>query len=429
MKRIYPVNNRVGSEVHILLVDDRAANLDALEKLLKREGLHILKASSGSEALEFLLVHEVALALIDVQMPEMDGFELAELMRGSERTRRVPIVFLTAGITDQQRRFRGYEMGAVDFLSKPIEPDVLRSKVNVFIDLFCQRQEVARQRDELAKMNQENMRLLAESQQFAAALQEADRRKDEFLATLAHELRNPLAPILSGVQVLSMTCKTPQDIEEVAEVCEIVERQVHQMVRLVDDLLELGRITNGKIELKTEDLDLNDVVKNAVETSSPQILAGRHRLQVLLSDAPVMLHGDMVRLIQVVSNLLNNSAKYTPEGGKIHLQLTRTNGWARVSVRDSGLGIPQDMLDKVFDMFTQINDHQARCQGGLGIGLALVKRIVELHQGTVSVSSGGENLGAEFTIGLPLVNPELVNAAQQEELALLGEGRAKITDL
>src|ERR1700728_4140027 len=167
--------------VYFLLVDDLEENLLSLEGLLRRDGLVLLKARSGTEALELLLNYDVALAILDVQMPEMDGYELAELMRGTERTRGVPIIFLTAGSADRQRRFRGYEAGAVDFLNKPIEPDILRSKAGVFFDLHRQRQQIAAQRDEL---------------------KEVDRRKDEFLATLAHELRNPLAPIRNGLEVL-----------------------------------------------------------------------------------------------------------------------------------------------------------------------------------------------------------------------------------
>ena len=191
--------------VNILLVDDLKENLLALEGLLRRDGLVLFQVQSGREALELLLVHEVALALIDVQMPDMDGFELAELMRGTARTRRVPIIFLTAGSPDRQRRFRGYETGAVDFLTKPIESHVLLSKVDVFLELWRERQEVARQRDELRVAAAENARLLEETRRTAEALREADRRKDEFLATLAHELRNPLAPLRNGLQVLKLS--------------------------------------------------------------------------------------------------------------------------------------------------------------------------------------------------------------------------------
>ena len=403
------MSNDAPNEVNFLLVDDREANLIALERLLKRKGLNLLKAHSGSEALELLLKHDVALALVDVQMPEMDGFELAELMRGSDRTRRVPIVFVTAGATDQQRRFRGYETGAVDFLQKPIENDVLKSKASVFFDLYSERQEVARQRDSLEKINSENARLLEDSRNFAAALQQADQRKDEFLATLAHELRNPLSPILSGIELLGMLDKSKDRADATVEIREMIERQVHHMVRLVDDLLEVSRITSGKINLQPARIKMADVAKQAIETSLPSIEANKHKLAVNIPDEDLTVIGDMTRLTQVISNLLNNAARYTNEGGEITLSLTSNGGMAYVHVKDNGIGIPLEMQKKVFDLFTQIKHKQQNLQSGLGIGLALVRRIIDLHGGTTSVSSQGENHGSEFTIGLPLIAAEQAN--------------------
>jgi len=340
----------------------------------------------------------VALALIDVQMPGMDGFELAELMRGTERTRRIPIIFLTAAGASQQRRFRGYEAGAVDFLHKPIEADVLRSKAEVFYDLYRQRQEVARQRDELRAMIEENSRLLEESRQFARMLQEVDRRKDEFLATLAHELRNPLAPILNAAQILQLT--TPTD-EEFGKIRGLIERQVRHMARLVDDLLDVSRITSGKIELQKTRINLNDVIENAIETSQPLVSAGGHKLVIDVPSEPLYVEGDLIRLTQVLSNLINNAAKYTASAGEIFVCAKRERDLVVVSVRDTGVGIPKEMLGDVFNMFTQINRHLGRSQGGLGIGLGLVKRLVEMHGGTVNASSEGENRGAEFVVRLP----------------------------
>jgi signal transduction histidine kinase len=393
------MSSALSPPVYCLLVDDRQQNLVALQMLLQREGLTLLTAQSGLAALELLLKHDVALALIDVQMPGMDGFELAELMRGSERTRRVPIIFLTAGGDDQQRRFRGYEAGAVDFLHKPIESDILKSKADVFFELYRQRQEVARQRDELALVIEENKRLLEATRQAAAALQEIDRRKDEFLATLAHELRNPMAPILSSVQLLRRSSNVQP---EVAEVYQMIERQVNHLVRLVDDLLEVSRITSGKIQLQVEAMDLSDAVHSAIEISRPLLQSGEHEFSVTLPAEPVIVQGDSVRLTQVVANLLNNAAKYTPQRGRVRLSLEVQDRWAQIRVQDSGLGIPVEMLGSVFEMFTQINRHLQRSQGGLGIGLTLVKRLVELHDGTVEVSSKGEGQGAEFTVCLPI---------------------------
>jgi signal transduction histidine kinase len=379
------MTNTAAQPVYFLLVDDLEENLVALEGLVRREGLSLLKARSGDEALELLLQHDVALALLDVQMPGMDGFELAELMRGAERTRRIPIIFLTAGSADQQRRFRGYEAGAVDFLLKPLEPDILRSKANVFFELYQQRQEVAR--------------LLSESKTYALALQEADRRKDEFLATLAHELRNPLAPILNAVQLLELG---GLDSLPLAELHDIMKRQIKHMVRLIDDLLDLARVAQGKIKLQSAPARLGDIVSDAVETSSPLIQAGQHRLTVSVPDPDLTIHADSVRITQVLSNLLNNAAKYTPEGGSISLDARVEGKWIVFRVRDTGLGIPLAMLSRVFDMFAQVNQHLNRAQGGLGIGLSLVKAIVELHGGKIDVRSAGEGQGSEFSVRLPL---------------------------
>ncbi len=397
------MTNDSPSIVNFLLVDDRDANLVALESLLRRDGLNLLKARSGAEALELLLKHDVALALVDVQMPGMDGFELAELMRGSDRTRRIPIVFVTAGHSDQQRRFEGYEKGAVDFLQKPIENDVLKSKASVFFDLYSERQEVTRQRDELEKISRENERLLQESRKYAAALQQADQRKDEFLATLAHELRNPLSPILSGIQLLGMMASDSNEPDENAEIRDMIERQVHHMVRLVDDLLEVSRITSGKINIQNDRVRLVDVIKHAVETSQPNIDAGQHRLILNIPEKELLVNGDVTRLSQVVSNLLNNAARYTPTGGEITVTLDGDANNATIAVKDNGIGIPPSLQSKVFELFTQVNRNQKQSEGGLGIGLALAQRIIELHGGTIDVASDGHDRGSVFTVHLPVL--------------------------
>jgi signal transduction histidine kinase len=371
--------------IYFLLVDDLEENLIALEALIKREGLVLLKARSGADALELLLQHEVGLALVDVQMPEMDGFELAELMRGTERTRRVPIIFLTAGSADRQRRFRGYEAGAVDFLQKPIETDILRSKAEVFFELARQRQEVSR--------------LLEESRQAAEALREADRRKDEFLATLAHELRNPLAPIRTSLQLLKLASQGGPDADVARE---IMDRQVAHMVRLIDDLLDISRVNSGKVDLKKRSVSVQEVVRSAIEASQPLIDAARHEFTVQHPDEELHLEADPTRMSQVLSNLLNNAAKYTPQAGRIELVARRDGGDVVIEVRDNGIGIPTDMLPKVFDLFAQVRTTLDRSQGGLGIGLSLVKKLVEMHRGTVDVKSEGLGRGSVFTVRLPI---------------------------
>jgi signal transduction histidine kinase len=385
------------SQVSFLLVDDLEENLISLEALLRREGLNLLKARSGDQALELLLQHDVALALIDVQMPGLNGFELAELMRGNERTRRVPIIFVTAGnTTDSRWRFQGYEAGAVDFIQKPIEPDVLRSKAEVFFELYRQRQQIAAQRDEL---------------QFQAeALREADRRKDEFLATLAHELRTPLAPLRNGLDILQ---RNPNS-ENAGDLRNMMDRQLVHLVRLIDDLLDVSRVSQGKIELRKETLRIDEIVRSAAEASSPLIDDGSHKLTVDIPGDVLWVEGDQVRLSQALSNLLNNAAKYTPAGGQIGLVVKNEGQHVVIRVTDNGVGIPEEMQAKVFQMFTQIDDHLKRSQGGLGIGLALVRQLVEMHGGSVDAYSAGPGAGSRFTIKLPVVAAPMVSEMIEE---------------
>jgi signal transduction histidine kinase/ActR/RegA family two-component response regulator len=240
---------------------------------------------------------------------------------------------------------------------------------------------------------------LIERERAEEALRKADRRKDEFLAILAHELRNPLAPIRNSLHVLQLTGRDDPAARRVAE---MMERQVSHMVRLVDDLLEVSRITRGKIELRREELDVGSVIQNAIETSRPLIDAGGHALAVQLPPEHLAVHGDGVRLAQVFSNLLNNAAKYTDPHGTIEVAARRDGDAVVVSVKDSGTGIPADMLPRVFELFTQVDGATNRAHGGLGIGLTLVKNLVEMHGGSIDAKSDGPGKGSEFVVRLPL---------------------------
>lgn len=390
--------------VYFLLVDDLEENLRALEALLRRDGLVLLQARSGAAALELLLKHDVALALVDIQMPGMNGFELAELMRGTERTRRVPIIFLTAGNADRQRRFRGYEAGAVDFLQKPVESDILRSKAEVFFELYRQRQEVAFQRDELKAKTEENAQLLKESRQYAAALREADQRKDDFLAMLAHELRNPLAPVWNAVEILRMIGPTDAVVSNARE---IISRQVAHMARLVDDLLDVARIARGKIQLRTEPCDLAIIVRQTAEDYRATISAAGVDLLIDIPDRPLEVIGDPTRLAQVMGNLLHNASKFTPQGGTVLVRAAEdpANRNASVTVRDSGTGLEAEVLARLFEPFSQADQALDRSKGGLGLGLALVRGLVELHHGSVVAESEGLGRGSTFTLRIPLSQP------------------------
>ncbi len=389
--------------IKFLLVDDLEANLIALEGLLARDGLELLKAHSGPEALELLLVHDVALAFIDVQMPEMDGFELAERMRGTERTRTVPIVFLTAGAVDQQRRIRGYETGAVDFLPKPIDSANLLNKAAVFIELARQRQELRAANEKLAESN--------------AALARADRRKDEFLAMLAHELRNPLAPILTGLEVM---VSSPGNAEIVGNLAAMMRRQMAQMVHLIDDLLDISRINTGKISLKREITQLLTVIEDAIESSRPIIDKAGHQLEFTIADPNITLSGDPHRLSQVISNLLSNAAKYTPDGGRIEIDVTRHgSGQACIRISDNGEGLAPDQIERIFGIFEQVDPKR---QNGLGLGLPLVRNLVTLHGGSISATSAGLGKGSEFTLLLPVHpvgTPSTIAPDKKEESIIL----------
>jgi len=232
------------------------------------------------------------------------------------------------------------------------------------------------------------------------ALRNADRRKDEFLATLAHELRNPLAPISMGLELLEMS---GEDRQAIHELCAMMQRQTRHMVRLVDDLMDVSRITRGKLELRRSQVELADIVRDAIEAARPLIEDAQHQLQVRLPDKQILVYADANRLTQVLTNLLNNAAKYTPRQGRIELAVEGTTTEAIVTVSDSGIGIPADKLDRVFEMFAQINNGSEFGHTGLGIGLTLVKRLIEMHGGSVEVQSAGRNLGTTFQVRLPVL--------------------------
>lgn len=249
----------------------------------------------------------------------------------------------------------------------------------------------------------------------ARQLIEADRRKDEFLATLAHELRNPLAPLRNGLQVMRLAKNNPEAVESARN---MMDRQLAQMVRLVDELLDLSRISRGRVELVKERVPLESVIRQAVETSRPAIDELGHVLRLILPDEPVFIEADVTRATQVFSNILNNAAKFTERGGQITVTVSTDAGFALVSVLDSGIGIPQEFLTRVFEMFSQVDQSTARRGNGLGIGLSLVRGLVELHGGTVEARSAGLGLGSEFLVRWPIVEPVVGNAAAGEPIAM-----------
>jgi signal transduction histidine kinase/DNA-binding response OmpR family regulator len=547
-------------KANILVVDDLPDKRLAFREVLEELDENLVLVESGAEALRELLVREFAVIVLDVNMPDIDGIETAELIRAHSKTAHTPIIFVTA-YADELQTTRGYALGAVDYIRTPLIPEILRSKVRVFVDLFraqrraaeAARAEAERAAAEAAKRSSEflayasrelgaslhldsilarllellvpavggcaaleldidgqsearykagaepvealeslaslppavcramsearaggylmgirveptrearwpaglrfayvlplvvgerrlgacvvgtrgtdiqpleehdlqevatraaiavdNARLyrslereMARAKAAEEKLQEASRRKDEFLAMLSHELRNPLSPIISAVHVLG---KIAPDDGRIAWAREVVERQVTHLAGLVDDLLDVSRITQGKITLNREAVNLAKVLEHSIEIVRSPLDAKQHRLQLRVPETPVWVFGDFARLCQIFSNALHNAIKYTGDGGEIDLTATPDRGSVVVVIRDNGIGIEPQFLPYVFDVFTQGYRGLDRSQGGLGVGLAVVRRLVELHQGEVSVSSTGAGRGTEVRVTLPCIS-------------------------
>ncbi|RQP22164.1 response regulator [Piscinibacter terrae] len=566
---------------NILVVDDLPEKLLVFGTVLEDLGQNLVFVNSGSDALREVLNREFAVILLDVNMPDIDGFETAALIRKYKRSAHTPIIFITA-YADEIQTAKGYSLGAVDYILSPVVPDVLRSKVKVFVDLHQMQRRVRRQADErVALVAAETARLQAEendrrskflshasrvlsgsldvtigtqlllelvvpglasfallqlmedgsplsqvtvgapgadqlvavvktphgrlpaamqealeeaalqkqrvvlsqnhlrrmsSESFGlsgpmllrsavavplligervlgvlvvgtqqpdsvkavrdwaaleelasraaiafenahlyrslqaeiierrtaeAELQEANQRKDEFLAMLSHELRNPLAPIRNALEVIRRIA--PPD-PKFTWAGDVMDRQVRHLTRLVEELLDVARISQGKIQLNRESVDLAAVIAQSVETAQPFIDARGHTLTVKLPETPVRLQGDFARLAQVVSNLLHNAAKYSEDGGRIQVELAAQDGEAQIVVRDNGIGIEPALLPRMFDLFAQGTRSLDRMQGGLGVGLTLARRLVELHGGRVEAKSDGPKQGAEFLVTIPCVS-------------------------
>ncbi len=554
-------------KVQILLVDDQPARLLSYEAILGDLGENLVRATSGTEALQLLMRSEFALIILDVNMPGMDGFETASLIHNHPRFEKTPIIFVTAVHVTDLDRLRAYTLGAVDYVYIPVIPQILRSKVAVLVELYRKRRELQkvnlaleatnaelaranailraektreleelnhkleqanaelaktnaalnmevaerRRAQETLRENEERLRLalasagsgawdweiqsgdlevsgetirlsgldpqefrgrvedfervlhpddrlrildligsllsekrdeftgesrllrpdgsvlwvsgrgrffydaqgsplrmvgvctdITERKRLEETLKDASRRKDEFLATLAHELRNPLNPIRNAVQLLHTSAQAEATLKWSRDV---IDRQVDHLTRLIDDLLDVSRITRSKLELRKKRTELAQVIRSAVESSRPLIDQGGQQLVVTIPEEPLFLNADMIRLAQVFMNLLNNAAKYTPRGGRIALvaELESSGEEVVVRVQDNGVGIPIDKLPQVFDMFYQVDEGMEISQGGLGIGLTLVRHLTELHGGTVEARSAGVHQGSEFIVRIPLL--------------------------
>ena len=400
-----PGSGRAMDDANILVVDDQPAKLLTYSAILNGLEANLVMANSAREALDQLLRADFAVVLVDVCMPELDGFELAALIREHPRFRRTAIIFVSGVHLTDLDRLKGYEYGAVDYVPVPVVPEILRAKVNIFLDLY-------RKTRQLERLNRHLEIRVAER---TAELVDASRRKDEFLAMLAHELRNPLAAVRLAAQLVVLP-DLPQ--AQLAKSAAVIHRQVEHLVRLIDDLVDVSRITRGLISLRREPTAISAVVAQAIESSRPLIDTKHHSLTVTVpDDDSLKVDGDLARLSQILANILNNAAKFTDPGGRIELTVARVGAEVVIKVADSGVGISAEMLPRVFDLFTQVDRPLDRTSTGLGIGLALVQRLVEMHGGRVSAHSGGTGMGAEIVVYLPLIDagPALVSATPASE--------------
>ena len=380
--------------VELLLVDDEPRNLDALEAVLDGQGYSLVRAGDADLALRLLLEHDVAAIVLDIKMPGINGLELAQIIKGSKRFRQIPILFLTAHLLEDQDIISGYGVGAVDYLTKPFNPTILRHKVAVFADLFRKTRALAELNDRLEQ------RVAARTSELEAsekALRLAAKQKDEFLATLAHELRNPLAPLRTGVDLLM---QLPNQLPPATRTLAAMNRQLDHLVRLIDDLLDVSRISRGVLEIKKSRTDLGALLQNTADTFRP--LYQQRQVELIVQvKTPVAALVDATRVAQILGNLLHNGAKFTPAGGAVRVVLDHDQGQAVFTVTDTGIGIPPDQLDRIFEMFARVERAGDNSDRGAGIGLALAQRLANLHGGELTATSTGEQRGATFVLRLP----------------------------
>jgi signal transduction histidine kinase len=405
----------------VLLVDDDAKNLLALESVLDGGGYDLVQAQTSDKALLALMNGEFAAIVLDVQMPDISGIDLARLIKQRKRTQHIPIIFLTAHYREDEHAVLGYDVGAVDYLTKPVNPTVLRSKVNVFVDLFRKTHALAEMNRnllsteealrvanaELAARNaalereaeERTRRIRAESAQ--AEAEAANAAKDRFLAMLSHELRTPLSPILHAVSLLEETVAAGDSGDLIREAVATIQRNVRLEARLIDDLLDLARVRNGKLFLEMQSVDAHEVLRQAIQTCRQQMVSRQIKLEEHLDATATHLRGDPARLQQVFWNLLSNAAKFTPEGGAITVRTSGPDaaGQLVVEISDTGKGIAPEKIGRVFDAFEQAS---STASAGLGLGLAIGKALVESHGGRIEARSEGLEMGATFSIRLPV---------------------------
>ena len=385
-------SNNSREKVSILIVDDRSDKLLAYEVMLADLNQNIVCVRSGKEALRRLLKEDFAAILLDVNMPGMDGFETAALIRQRQRCETTPIIFVSAINDTVNHISRGYSLGAVDYILTPVVPDILRAKIAVFVDLFKKTEQIKRQAEERESLIREQ----AVAEHARVEAERASEAKDRFLAMLSHELRTPLTPVLASVSML----EREQDVPEMMhESLQLIRRNVELEARLIDDLLDLTRISQGKVQLSFEIVDAHTLLRNALEICQSEIEQKKLELRTELGATEVHLQADPARLQQIFWNLIKNAVKFTPRGGKLGIRTSNNGGGEfRLEVEDSGCGIDDEVLPRIFHAFEQAGRSQL---GGLGLGLAISKALVEAHHGSINAESQGRDRGAKFSAMFP----------------------------
>ncbi|MFI8221864.1 ATP-binding protein [Pseudomonas sp. NPDC085632] len=388
-------------QAKLLIVDDLPENLLALEALIKREDRTVYKALSADEALSLLLQHEFAMAILDVQMPGMNGFELAELMRGTEKTKNIPIIFVSAAGRELNYAFKGYESGAVDFLHKPLDIHAVKSKVNVFVDLYRQSKAMKQQLEALEQARREQEALLQQLQSTQLELEQAVRMRDDFMSIVAHEVRTPLNGLILETQLRKMHLARDNaaafTLDKMHAMVDRDERQIKSLIRLIEDMLDVSRIRTGKLSIRPSRFDLVQLVSNLLQNFAAQIDAAETEVS-FTAPAPVEGNWDEFRIEQVVTNLLTNALRY---GGRspIQVRVYREGDEARVEVQDRGIGISQENQKRIFQQFERVSAKTV--VAGLGLGLFISEQIVAAHGGSIVVESE-INEGAQFRVCLPI---------------------------
>jgi signal transduction histidine kinase len=414
----------MSEKVNILMVDDQPAKLLSYETILSDLGENLIRANSGREALEQLLKVDIAVILMDVSMPEIDGFELAQLIRQHPRHEKTAIIFVSGVRLTDFDQLKGYQAGAVDYVSVPVIPEILRAKVSVFAELYRKTQqlerlnselerrveertaelhqraeELQRLNAELARSNQERQTLLESERAARADAERAVRLREQFLTIASHELKTPLTALMGYAQTFQRRAQTAGNLSERdTQSLERILKQAERLDRMMNALLDVSRIEQGRLQLEASQLDVSSLTSRIV--AEIETMSNHHEFDVQASGEPLWIIGDALRLEQVFYNLLGNAIRYSPQGGTITVQVVPEGDMIRIDIRDEGIGVPESDLPHLFERFYRASNVSANNISGVGIGLYVVQEIIRLHGGNMMVTSK-EQHGSTFSILLP----------------------------